>query len=357
MASLTNGLATGGSSRRLARAVVVWAGLMCASPAAAQPAAGGGEAKAQAEVKVVEARLQYEKGDYQAALATLQAAFALYPSPKLHFNIGVVQRGLGRDVEALVSFERFLAEAPDATAERRAAADRQVAELRGRVAFIDVVSDVAGAEVFVDGRSYGNTPLGAPLPVVPGPHQVLVQKTGAPLAYTDRLEARAGALVRVQVRLAGATEAMVAQPGSARPASRVESTVQTDDRRPAPTPTEDRSAARLRIVSIGVGALGVAGLVTGAVLSWRVSVVNGELRRDAQKPTQDLAEHQAKVETGRRLSNLQWPAYVAGGVLLAGGLTGYLVSSLWERDRATAGVTIAPMIAAGGTGAILGLRF
>ena len=52
---------------------------------------------------------------------------------------------------------------------------------RERVARVEVVAETSGAEVFIDGRSRGVTPLARPVLVEAGPHQVVVQPaSGAP---------------------------------------------------------------------------------------------------------------------------------------------------------------------------------
>jgi PEGA domain len=294
------------------------------------------EAKAQAEAKVAAARDLYERGDFQAALVTLEEAYALYPSPKLFFNLGVVQRGMGRDVEALASFERFLAEGGAAApAERREDAERHVAALRGRVAFLDVVSDVSEAEVFVDGRRYGKTPVLAPIVVAPGPHQVLVQKQGAPLAYTDRIEARAGALVRVQVRLSGVSQVIAAHPPpgvAPEPEVAIEPVPDSVVPTSWATPLGPKRSTVLRQASFALGFLGITGLATGGIFSLRVYTLKAQLREDAAKPEGQFPEDFAtKREAGKRYARYQYPAYIAGGTLLAGGIACYVVA--WLRDR------------------------
>jgi hypothetical protein len=57
----------------------------------------------------------------------------------------------------------------------------------GRIGQAQVSADVDGAEVVVDGRSHGPTPLRAPIRLTPGPHQVVVQaKTGPALSGAHR---------------------------------------------------------------------------------------------------------------------------------------------------------------------------
>jgi hypothetical protein len=174
---------------------------MARAPLAAEGDAPPDAAQKRAEAKVVEARRAYERGDYQESLGRLGEAQAIYSSPKLHFNFGLVYKALGRDVEALDAFTKFLRDALNAPVERRSEAERQVADLRSRVAWLDIAADTDGAEVFVDGRSYGKTPLSTSVAVAPGPHQVVVQKDGQSIPYTDRVEARAGTEIRIQARI------------------------------------------------------------------------------------------------------------------------------------------------------------
>src|SRR5947208_15700174 len=67
----------------------------------------------------------YKKGDYTGALEKFQDAYSAVPSPKLLFNIGQAERDLGRTVDAIQAFEKFLADAPDAS-------PKTIAEARGQ---------------------------------------------------------------------------------------------------------------------------------------------------------------------------------------------------------------------------------
>ena len=71
-----------------------------------------------------------KRDDYRAALARFEEAYALVPSPKIHYDFGLAYVGLARPGEALAAFERFLAEAPDAPADKREKAAGWVATLR-----------------------------------------------------------------------------------------------------------------------------------------------------------------------------------------------------------------------------------
>ena len=72
------------------------------------------ENKAKAKVLVAEGSVLYKRGDYVGALESFEAAYAAFPSPKLWFNIGQANRDLGRPVEALSAFEKFVGLASEA---------------------------------------------------------------------------------------------------------------------------------------------------------------------------------------------------------------------------------------------------
>jgi len=86
----------------------------------------------------------FDAGDYVAALARFESAYAKVPSPKLFFNFGQVHRRLGRTVEALSFYERYVAETPNPPAKLRAEAQQRIGELQKLVATIEIRSDAAG---------------------------------------------------------------------------------------------------------------------------------------------------------------------------------------------------------------------
>src|SRR6266550_719215 len=87
------------------------------APAPAPAPAGDGQAKARAQALLSEGTAAYGRGDYAAALDKFTAAYRIFPSPKLWFNIGQANRDLGRPVEAVAAFDRFLRNAGDAPPE------------------------------------------------------------------------------------------------------------------------------------------------------------------------------------------------------------------------------------------------
>jgi tetratricopeptide (TPR) repeat protein len=188
----------------------------------AQPA-NRRDAKARAEAKLAEAAAAVERGAFDKALAPLREAEALYPSPKLHFNFATVFRGLGQDLQALESFERYLEEVdrPEMATYARAA----VVDLRRRVATVVVACDTPQATILIDGAPRAVIPSAGPpgaaggpvallrsLYVLPGAHEVLIRRDGLAARHQERIEVAAGETRRIQANLAPSAQAPTAAP-------------------------------------------------------------------------------------------------------------------------------------------------
>jgi len=176
-------------------ALVLLSVLAQISPPGADP-----RAKAHAQGLLTEGSALYERGDYAGALEMFNAAYAAYPSPKLLFNIGQTDRDLSRPVEALEAFQKFLASATDASPETIADALKSVDELQEELGQIRIDCETAGAEVSIDGKSVGLTPLPSPIWVTPGRHHVTARLANADVALEDA-DVSAGSVQTVILRL------------------------------------------------------------------------------------------------------------------------------------------------------------
>jgi tetratricopeptide (TPR) repeat protein len=155
-------------------------------------------ARDRARTKLAEGAQLYDAGDFPAALKRYEEAYALVPSPKILYNFGLVYQGMGRKAEALASFERFLAEARDVEPNPIKTARDCVDRLRKEVAWLEIGSDLAGAEVSLSGRHLGVLPLREPVAIDPGQHDLILRKDGlAPVLR--RLTAAAGQSLRIEL--------------------------------------------------------------------------------------------------------------------------------------------------------------
>ena len=273
------------------------------------------DSKAKAKALLGEGSSLYRRGDYAGALAKFEAAYAAFPSPKLWFNIGQANRDLGRPVEALDAFEKFVGLAPDAPADALADARSSVSVLRKQLGQIRVECAISGAEISLDGKNLGQAPLPGPVWATPGRHQVAATHASAS-PVIENADVTAGALQTVVVRLVPtAPPATVAStPATASPSALEART---------PAPQADRGwwlGRKWTWVAAGSAVLltGAAAIVGGLAQS-RFNDLNSSCgSSNATRPGCDESEISA-LKTRTTEANVLWglagAAAVTAGVL------------------------------------------
>jgi hypothetical protein len=222
------------------------------------------QAKATAQGLLDEGSRLYGEGDYAGALEKFKKAYTAYPSPKLMFNIGQANRDLGRPVEALHAFEKFLADDITASPATTADARKSLAELRDKLGRIRIDCQTADAVVSIDGKSMGLTPLPEPIWATPGRHQVTANHAHAALAI-ENVTVLAGGLQTVTLQLHSLADPVVA------PSAGLATTTAGLISAPA---ARDESASDQPLykkwwVWTGVGAVVVGGALTAFLLAHR----------------------------------------------------------------------------------------
>ena len=165
----------------------------------AHVASQSSEAKAKAQVLLKQGAQHYRHAEFADALSDFQAAYGIFPSPKLLFNIGQCSRELGRPVEAIEAFERFLAEARDPPGPVVAEARQSVDELSTELGRLRIECPLSGAEITLDGRKIGVAPIKDSVRVTPGRHQLVAVHAGASAA-TANADVGAGTVEAVVLR-------------------------------------------------------------------------------------------------------------------------------------------------------------
>lgn len=165
----------------LAVASAVWLGsapVYAAPPAKAAPAAPA--------PALDEARQRYERalelsdeGNFDAALQEFQRAYALAPSYRILFNLGLVSVSVRDYVRAIDYLTRYLAEGGAEVEESRATeVKRQIQRLQSRIATVTIVVNGTEADVSIDDVPVGKAPLPAPIRVNAGRHKITAIATG-----------------------------------------------------------------------------------------------------------------------------------------------------------------------------------
>ncbi|NMC68555.1 MAG: PEGA domain-containing protein [Myxococcales bacterium] len=127
-----------------------------------------------------EAQAHFERGvtlmgheNWEAALVEFTRSLELYPTRSALFNGAMCHKALYRYGPAALLFRRWLTEYGDAApAEERERVEAAYAEVRSLLGNLSVSVSLDGAEVRVDGRGVGRSPLPGPLELSVGPHVV-----------------------------------------------------------------------------------------------------------------------------------------------------------------------------------------
>jgi hypothetical protein len=261
--------------RRSARVAGVLALLLPAQLARAASDSAHDGNKDAAEAKLVDGVELLKTRSYHQALERFEQAYALLPSPLIFYDLGLAHLGLGDAPRALESFDRFLAEAPEAPADKRHKAERYRDDLRGQVSIVTLEADtnVGAVEVIVDGLSLGHVSLPRRLYLAPGSHEVLARADGS--AQPATISCQAGQTLTFSLHLAPPPSPVVAAPTGQSLVSPLGGAAATQAQPPAgavaimqtsPPVARDGwarpwalSAAAVGVVSIGVGiAFGLA---------------------------------------------------------------------------------------------------
>jgi hypothetical protein len=174
-----------------------------AKPAAAAPPAGGTAAKPKASgvtggatasatgTTTVDAKKAYgsgekkfKDGDYAGALADFQAADSVKETPQAARYIGLCQDNLQHFAEAVVAYDRFLANVPAKLAVQGDEIRKRVEVIKAMPAKVHVDSDPKAATISLDGKAQP-LPTPADLDVPAGHHTIKLTADGREDATRD----------------------------------------------------------------------------------------------------------------------------------------------------------------------------
>jgi hypothetical protein len=309
---------------------------------AARAAADGGVSSTEKERSQEAARAHffrgvkyYEGGDLRWALLEFQRAYELSGNYRILYNLGRVNEELNTYAEATRAFEEYLRlGGDDIGAERREEVVRELETLRPKLARLTITVGVEGAEVVVDNRSMGLSPLGAAISVDGGEHFVVVRRTGY-AQEEKRIVVAAGDAVDVAFELrrldAGPRSAASS---TARPRSRATSPPRSTSFTSASEGEGLTFAAKASWVGTGVLAAGAA---TAGVLAYTRA---GDLARLRDSPDSTEQERETVARKARLLAITS--DVLTGAAALAGATALYLTFGSdhrpAQRDRARVGV-------------------
>lgn len=234
---------------------LVAAGVLASAPVLGQGAKAGAAPQPAASDVATRVQKLYDdgafwadKGQYEKARALFEEAFKLDARPQIAANLGNAELEVGKPREAAEHFDYFFREDKTATPAERAAIQDLQKKALAKIGTLRVTVDVEGAEIFIDGRSVGKSPIASPIYVDPGNYTIEAKAPGRVPA--SRLAAlTAGANLPIDFKLAPAGDT---SPGPVGPSI------------VPPPPLEQTWRKPLMYTSIG---LGVVGLGVGIGLS------------------------------------------------------------------------------------------
>ena len=305
---------------------------------------------------VAEARDHFTRGSgfleqerFAEALDEFLAAYRSHANYKVLYNIGHAYVRLGRSVEAIATFRRYLDEGGSDLPEMyRVDVQADIEKEMTRVAEITLVVIPDGSTVFVDGREQGPSPRSAPLRVDAGEHTITASREGY---ITNHVSVKVEGQERVALDL-------VLTPVSLPPSAPAPATAETRAAGPAglgprPSRQDEPSATPYRQWALAAGAVGVAGVAVGAVAG--AVVLDKKATIDAQCVDVNCSPeglHAADAaQVAGLVSSIGFGVGAAG--LVAGGILLLISPRTTSRDGHTAlAVSARPQLG----GAQVGLR-
>jgi hypothetical protein len=148
------------------------------------------------------AKMLFENGDFQGALAKYGQAYAHSKDPRLLYNMALCKRNLRAYARTEGLLQRYKIESgASLSPEEKTTIDAALSAIQNLVGKVTFSISEAGATVTVDGETVGTTPLPAPLVLDLGKHSVAVKKTGFEGAEQS-FEVAGGAEATIAIRLA-----------------------------------------------------------------------------------------------------------------------------------------------------------
>ena len=321
---------------------------------------------AQTDVKAL-AREHFQKGvaafndkRFGEAASEFDEAYRLSPATVVLYNIGQVDVILGRPVEAVATFERYLAEgAASIPTERQAEVRAEIDKQRTRIGTVTVSTQPAGAQVRVDGLLVGKTPLAHPISVAAGKHTIEAQLPRyAP--QVRELDVAGKARVEIELRLRPvlpiASEPSGPPVGSVLPAPTQVVTPLPSSQTQALSiaavqpPSEEKTSRNWRRTSgYIVAGIGILAAITGGVVAIQSASAAGNAKdraisaADAKMPVQaDLNSYdQAKLDfdAAKSRNRIGWTVAGIGSAVLVGGVVLVLTSPEQKSTVGFNGVT------------------
>lgn len=282
-------------------------------------------ATAQARQHYLKAQKAYDLGRWDDAIAEYEEAYSLRSDPTFLYNMAQAYRRKGDAQRAMDLFKNYLVKVPDSP--QRADIEERIRSLKKQLE-----AEQAAKRTIEPGP--GGTSVSAPAPVAPPPPVAPIPTAPAPADDAATPSVQAAPTV-IPAEPAPAPSAPVATLAASAPMQ------------------ENRS---LRITGMVVGGVGLAAVVTGAIMGLRAQGLADEITTDAQKQPVGTFD-KSKYDSGKTAETLQWVGYGVGAAALLGGSVLYWLGMPKNAEPATTSITMLPYASASSVGGQLFVGF
>lgn len=302
----------------------------------ATPARADDPRKPEAQKLLDEGLELHDKGREQEALEKFNAAYKIYPSPNLLFEIARTQKLLGNFVQALRNF-RTAVKNDLLHPKNRALSLEHIAELEKLLARVEI-SGPPGTKVVVGDQTV-TLPSSEPLDVEPG--TVLASGSKDDVRYEGKVVAQTGKVARLELTPIGKATTSEGHP--------------PDAIEPPPAGGETPSNKARWIVPGAIAAVGLVGVGTGVFFGLKSQSTKDEFDSN-DCSTKGGPDCEKLHNRSGDESTVSIVGYVAGGALIAGAA---VLWAVWPTARPTqrGSTWLAPQLGSGHAGATLGGTF
>jgi hypothetical protein len=174
---------------------------------------------ASAKVSLAAGDKAAKSKDWTAAVTQYQAAMDAQPSAQALEGLANAQYALKMQAEAYDSYDRFLKDYGTAVGSHaKAQAQARLKELSTLTGYVSIRVNETDADVSIDGKAVGKSPVAALLRVTAGPHKVDVAKVGfAPVSKTPNIPSNGKEIVEIALAREATTGHLVVKEKTGQP--------------------------------------------------------------------------------------------------------------------------------------------
>jgi hypothetical protein len=275
------------------------------------------EGSPAAEQFFLDGRAAMKRGEFEKARAMFAESQRLDPAPGTLVNLALAEEKLGKLSLAWEHARAALEGLPESD-DRHGVARALRDAIEPRLARLTLRAEKAlpaGTKITVDDVELSVASLGVALPEDPGEHRVVIKSPGhKDLAVTVNLAERGKETYTVQLGELSSEKVMPNPPEGASGQSR------------------DTETSPLRTVGFITAGVGVAGVAVGSVFGVLTLGKKSDVEAHC-KPNCDGTGTDAQ-SAGKTFSTVSTVSFIAGGVLLAGGITLIVISPKAEKRSA-----------------------